>query len=46
MARMRHPNLVNFMGLCTIPPCILTGERRCICPTVRAKLNVQRNTVA
>jgi hypothetical protein len=26
MARMRHPNLVSFMGLCTIPPCILTGK--------------------
>jgi hypothetical protein len=25
MARMRHPNLVSFMGLCTLPPCILTG---------------------
>jgi len=26
MARMRHPNIVAFMGLCTLPPCILTGE--------------------
>ncbi|KAL4434012.1 hypothetical protein ABPG75_000453 [Micractinium tetrahymenae] len=24
MAKMRHPNLVNFMGLCMVPPCILT----------------------
>ncbi|KAL4441802.1 hypothetical protein ABPG77_003718 [Micractinium sp. CCAP 211/92] len=24
MGRMRHPNLVNFMGLCMVPPCILT----------------------
>ena len=22
MARMRHPNLVTFLGLCSIPPCI------------------------
>ena len=26
MARMRHPNVVSFMGLCRMPPCILTGE--------------------
>ena len=25
MARMRHPNLLNFLGLCTLPPCIITG---------------------
>ncbi|KAL4857927.1 Serine/threonine-protein kinase CTR1 [Chlorella vulgaris] len=24
MARMRHPNIVSFMGLCALPPCILT----------------------
>lgn len=24
MARMRHPNIVSFMGLCAMPPCILT----------------------
>ncbi|PRW57887.1 water chloroplastic isoform A [Chlorella sorokiniana] len=24
MTRMRHPHLVSFMGLCTLPPCILT----------------------
>ncbi|KAL4458293.1 hypothetical protein ABPG75_013158 [Micractinium tetrahymenae] len=24
MSRMRHPNVVSFMGLCTVPPCILT----------------------
>lgn len=28
MDRLRHPNLVTFMGLCRMPPCILTGERR------------------
>ena len=27
MARMRHPGLVSFMGLCTLPPCLLTGAR-------------------
>ena len=26
MARMRHPNIVGFMGLCTLPACIMTGE--------------------
>ena len=26
MVRMRHPNLVSFMGLCVVPPCILTGK--------------------
>ena len=26
MARMRHPHVVSFMGLCRMPPCILTGE--------------------
>ena len=26
MARMRHPNIIGFMGLCTLPPCIMTGE--------------------
>lgn len=25
MSRLRHPNLVNFMGLCSVPPCIITG---------------------
>ena len=25
MSRIRHPNIVSFMGLCTLPPCILTG---------------------
>lgn len=30
MARMRHPNIVSFMGLCALPPCILTGV--CFCP--------------
>lgn len=25
MCRMRHPHLVSFLGLCTLPPCILTG---------------------
>lgn len=24
MSAMRHPNLVNFMGVCLLPPCILT----------------------
>lgn len=28
MSRMRHPNVVAFMGLCTLPPCILTGKHR------------------
>lgn len=26
LVRMRHPNVVSFLGLCTLPPCILTGE--------------------
>ncbi len=21
----QHPNIVSFFGLCTLPPCILTG---------------------
>lgn len=25
MVHMRHPNLLNFLGLCTLPPCLLTG---------------------
>lgn len=25
MAHMRHPNIVAFLGLCTLPPCIVTG---------------------
>lgn len=25
MCRMRHPHLVSFLGLCTLPPSILTG---------------------
>jgi serine/threonine protein kinase len=29
MARMRHPNIVSFMGLCALPPCILTGDSTC-----------------
>ncbi len=24
MASMRHPNIVNFLGLCTYPPCVAT----------------------
>lgn len=41
MQRMRHPNIVAFMGLCAVPPALLTGELqacrhsvacgRCIC---------------
>ena len=27
MAAMRHPNIVNFLGICSLPPCILTGGR-------------------
>lgn len=26
MARMRHPNVVQFMGLCRLPPALLTGK--------------------
>lgn len=26
MVRLRHPNILTFMGLCPVPPCILTGE--------------------
>lgn len=26
MARMRHPNIVQLLGICALPPCILTGE--------------------
>ena len=26
MAHARHENVVNFMGICTLPPCIITGE--------------------
>ena len=29
MTKMRHPFLVSFLGLCTLPPCILTGARPC-----------------
>lgn len=25
MARMRHPNIVTLMGICALPPCIVTG---------------------
>ena len=25
MAHARHENVVNFMGICRLPPCILTG---------------------
>lgn len=25
MARMRHPHIVSFLGLCTLPPAIITG---------------------
>ena len=31
MARIRHPNLVSFLGLCMLPPCILTGKPRLAC---------------
>ncbi|KAL4421995.1 hypothetical protein ABPG77_011018, partial [Micractinium sp. CCAP 211/92] len=24
MTKMRHPNIVNFVGICPLPPCILT----------------------
>ena len=27
MARMRHPHIVSFLGLCQVPPAILTGEQ-------------------
>lgn len=27
MCGLRHPHLVTFLGLCTMPPCILTGAR-------------------
>ena len=26
MAHARHENVVNFMGICRLPPCILTGQ--------------------
>lgn len=26
MAMMRHPNIIQFMGLCALPACILTGK--------------------
>ena len=26
MAQIRHPNVVPFLGICSMPPCILTGE--------------------
>ena len=25
MAQMRHPTIIGFMGMCTLPPCIMTG---------------------
>lgn len=28
MAKLRHPCVVNFLGLCSMPPCIVTGEPR------------------
>lgn len=24
---LQHPNIVAFMGMCTLPPCILTGKQ-------------------
>lgn len=26
LALPQHPNVIGFFGLCTLPPCILTGE--------------------
>lgn len=26
MARLRHPAIVQFLGVCSLPACILTGE--------------------
>jgi hypothetical protein len=28
MALRRHPCVVNFLGICTLPPAILTGARQ------------------
>lgn len=27
MSRLRHPNIVSFLGFCSLPPCILTGKQ-------------------
>lgn len=26
MGRMRHPNILQFIGVCAVPPALLTGE--------------------
>lgn len=26
LARIRHPNVLSFLGLCSLPPCLVTGE--------------------
>lgn len=31
MARMRHPSIIGFLGLCALPPCIITGGRSSAC---------------
>ena len=38
MARMRHPNLLNLLGLCALPPCLLTEycERGSLFDVLRA----------
>ena len=38
MARLRHPNLLNFLGLCPLPPCLLTEfcGRGSLCDVLRA----------
>lgn len=30
MAAIRHPNVVNFLGICLMPPCLITGAWECI----------------
>ncbi len=40
MSRIRHPNVVSFLGLCSLPPCILTGGLAAVAavPWDRARL--------
>lgn len=36
MARLRHPAVVNFLGVCSLPACIITGVRCRRCLTLLA----------
>lgn len=36
MALTRHPCVVNFLGICTLPPAILTGKRELVLKRIMA----------